>query len=146
MGKADLGLEPKRNGIFVGDAMSTKILEFMSLGVPVIASDTRVHRHYFDTRVLEFFNSGDEKDLARAILKLATDEDYRKHLAKAGAEFAEDFSWEEKKSGYLRLVDRLVEPSITARRRPNKESMKSKPETRQDTRTSTQIRYRRRTT
>jgi glycosyltransferase involved in cell wall biosynthesis len=59
MANADLGIEPKRNGVFAGDAMSTKILEFMSLGIQVIASDTGLHLFYFDESVISFLNSDD---------------------------------------------------------------------------------------
>ncbi len=108
MGKADLGVEPKRNDLFAGDAMSTKILEFMSVGVPVIASDTRVHKYYFNENVLRFFHNEDEKDLAEAIVRIAKDQIYRKRLAKAGKEFAADFSWEKKQTEYMWLVDQLT--------------------------------------
>lgn len=44
---ADCGLVPKRTSGFGGEAFSTKILEFMSLGIPVVVSDTTIDRHYF---------------------------------------------------------------------------------------------------
>ena len=36
MANADLGIVPKRNDPFGGEAFSTKILEFMSLGIPIV--------------------------------------------------------------------------------------------------------------
>ena len=41
---ADLGIVPKRKEGFGDEAFSTKIMEFMAMGVPVIVSDTRVDR------------------------------------------------------------------------------------------------------
>jgi glycosyltransferase involved in cell wall biosynthesis len=108
MASADLGVEPKRNDPFAGDAMSTKILEFMSVGVPVIASDTRVHKYYFNEDVLMFFKNEDEKDLSEAILKVARDEKYRNRLSLAGNRFAEDFSWEKKQDHYVSLTNQLI--------------------------------------
>jgi glycosyltransferase involved in cell wall biosynthesis len=108
MAAADLGIEPKRNGLFGGDAMSTKILEFMAVGVPVIASDTRVHKRYFNDNVLRFFRSGDEHDLADAILKVAQDEAYRNRLIEAATGFAADFSWERNQIAYLSVLDHLT--------------------------------------
>lgn len=108
MAAADLGIEPKRNDIFSGGAMSTKILEFMAVGVPVIASDTRVHKRYFNDNVLRFFRSGDEHDLAAAMLEVAQDEAYRSRLVEAGTGFAAEFSWEKNQTGYLSLLDHLT--------------------------------------
>ena len=61
MANADLGIVPKRNDSFGGDAFSTKILEFMALGVPVVVADTRIDKHYFNESLVRFFKSGDEK-------------------------------------------------------------------------------------
>jgi glycosyltransferase involved in cell wall biosynthesis len=44
MENADLGVVPKRNDPFGDEAFSTKILEFMAMGVPVIVSETRIDR------------------------------------------------------------------------------------------------------
>ena len=73
MANADLGVVPKRNDSFGGDAFSTKILEFMALGVPLVVADTRVDRFYFDDSLLRFFCAGDATDLARAILDVRKD-------------------------------------------------------------------------
>ena len=58
MANADLGIIPKRNDPFGGEAFSTKILEFMSLGVPVIVSETKIDKFYFNDSVLKFFKAG----------------------------------------------------------------------------------------
>ena len=108
MANADLGIEPKRNDAFAGDAMSTKILEFLSLGVPVIVSDTRIHKYYFNGSVVQFFRGEDERDLARCMLLLIEDEILRKEFVQRGVEFVIDFSWEKKKDEYLQLVERLT--------------------------------------
>jgi glycosyltransferase involved in cell wall biosynthesis/peptidoglycan/xylan/chitin deacetylase (PgdA/CDA1 family) len=111
MAQADLGIEPKRNDMFAGDAMSTKILEFMTSGVPVIASDTRVHKHYFNESVLKFFRSDDPEDLANKIRMLARDGALRHRLAVEAARLAADFVWEKNKQAYLGLVDSLADSS-----------------------------------
>jgi len=68
-----------------------------------------VHKYYFNGQVLKFFRNEDERDLADAILEIAQDDYYRKHLAETGAIFAADYSWAKKKIKYLTLLDQLVD-------------------------------------
>jgi glycosyltransferase involved in cell wall biosynthesis len=109
MANADLGIEPKRNEMFAGDAMSTKILEFMSLGIPVIASDTRVHKYYFDESVIQFFKSDDENDLAHYMLLLYEDSALREKMLLNSQQFVQNYIWEKRKEEYLGLVDRVTQ-------------------------------------
>jgi glycosyltransferase involved in cell wall biosynthesis len=109
MASADLGVVPKRADSYGNVAFSTKILEFMALRVPVIASDTRIDRYYFDDSNIRFFKSGDEKNLAEAIVDLAKNPDTRKRMVENGYRHASANNWEVKKHDYLSLVDRLTE-------------------------------------
>jgi glycosyltransferase involved in cell wall biosynthesis len=105
---ADLGIVPKRKDTFGNEAFSTKILEFMAMGVPVIVSDTQIDRYYFDDSVVKFFRGGDEEDLARCMLELIEHPEKRKQLAVEATQFVEKMDWTAKKHEYLDLVDELV--------------------------------------
>ena len=48
MAEADFGIVPKRSEGFGNEAFSTKIFEFMALGIPVIAADTKIDKYYFN--------------------------------------------------------------------------------------------------
>ncbi|HRZ20785.1 MAG TPA: glycosyltransferase, partial [Bacteroidales bacterium] len=108
MANADLGVIPKTNDPFGGDAFSTKTLEFMSLGVPLIVSATRIDKFYFNDSVVMFFNPGDENDLAGCMLRLARDEGLRNRLRENALSYVKSYSWEKRKFEYLDLVDSLV--------------------------------------
>jgi glycosyltransferase involved in cell wall biosynthesis len=108
MAQADLGLVPKRSDSFGNEAFSTKILEFMASGIPVVASNTRIDQYYFDDTCISFFESGNERDLARAIERLYRDPELMRSQARHALEFVEQHSWGVKFRGYHDLVDSLM--------------------------------------
>lgn len=114
VGAADLGVVPKRADSFGNEAYSTKIMEFMSLGVPAVVSATRVDRHYFDDSVVRFFPSGDADALAAAMYDVLTDAALRSSLIRNASDYARQNSWERHKDRYLELVDHLI--ALRARR------------------------------
>jgi glycosyltransferase involved in cell wall biosynthesis len=109
MANADLGIVPKRNDSFGGDAFSTKIFEFMALGVPVVVADTRIDKYYFNEALLRFFNAGDFNDLARVMLEAYHGRNMNKKLVTEALAFVKQHSWGTKKADYLGLVNRLVQ-------------------------------------
>jgi hypothetical protein len=113
MANADVGVVPKRKDSFGNEAFSTKILEFMAVGVPVIVSDTKIDKYYFDESLVTFFQSDDEKHLADRMLLLIQDGKLRSRLVSNAEEFIKKNNWEVKKAEYLKLVDeRLISTSM----------------------------------
>jgi len=105
---ADLGVVPKRTDGFGDEAFSTKIMEFMALGVPVIIPDSRVDTQYFNHSIARFFKGGDERDLAQAMLALIGQPELRNQLASNALEFVERNNWGRMKVKYLALIDSLA--------------------------------------
>jgi glycosyltransferase involved in cell wall biosynthesis len=108
---ADLGVVPKRKNSFGDEAFSTKIFEFMVLGVPIVVPNTTIDRFYFNDSVVKFFNANDEESLADAILLLISDSGLRQALVNNANEFVKKYTWNENKQGYLDLVDSLANSS-----------------------------------
>lgn len=108
MTTVDLGVEPKRKKSFANEALSTKILEFMAMGVPVLAANTRTHQLYFRDDLVDFFESEDIDDLASKIAELVRNPSKRDALAAAGLAFIRQNNWAVKKNEYLCLLDRLT--------------------------------------
>lgn len=108
MANADIGIIPKRNDPFGGDAFSTKSLEFMSVGIPVVMSATRIDRYYFNDSVVRFFEPENADSLAAAMSEMITDTERRSRLAASASEFVREFSWTRKRETYLAIVDGLL--------------------------------------
>ena len=108
MANADLGVVPKRSDTFGNEAFSTKTLEFMTLGVPLIVASTAIDRHYFSDDVVRFFRSGDEEQLSMAMLELLNNYELRARLAAAGLELSSKYTWETNKYRYFSIIESLV--------------------------------------
>ena len=107
MSIADLGVVPKRADSFGNEAYSTKIMEFMSLGVPVVVSNTKIDRYYFDDSIVRFFESGNAEALAEAMLEVLRNRELRQCMVTRAFEYVARNSWQVRKADYLELVDSL---------------------------------------
>jgi glycosyltransferase involved in cell wall biosynthesis len=109
MANADLAVVPKRaESEFGNEAASTKILQFMSLGVPVLVSRTRVDTYYYSEDMVQFFQSHDEAELAQNLLLLMQDRELRERLRANATQYVRQNNWDVKKQEYLDIVDSLV--------------------------------------
>ena len=105
---SDLGVVPKRADSFGNEAYSTKIMEFMALGVPVVVSRTKIDSYYFTDDDVRFFPSGDSNAMARAMIDVAKNQSLRESLIAHGLEYVAQHSWAKKRKEYLDLIDDLV--------------------------------------
>src|SRR5207302_10263309 len=98
-----------RKDNYGNEASSTKILEFMAMGVPVIVSDTMIDKLYFNNSIVRFFRSDDEHDLARGMLEMIENPKLRQQQVANADRFVETMDWSAKQNEYLDLVDSLAE-------------------------------------
>jgi glycosyltransferase involved in cell wall biosynthesis len=108
MSQADIGIIPKHNDGFGGEAFSTKSLEFMIMGVPVIMARTRIDNYYFNAGVVRFFEPGNVEDLSGAMAELIRDASLRSLLGESGALYAQKQVWGVKSPVYLNLLNSLI--------------------------------------
>jgi len=119
MAHADLGLVPKRADSFGNEAYSTKIMEFMAVGVPTVVSDTKIDRHYFNDSIVRFFESGNSDLMADAILDMLANVEGRRNMILRASEYVDQNSWKSRESDYLHLVDSLCVHARTSAGRNN---------------------------
>ncbi len=109
MANADLGVVGKRSDVFGNEAYSTKILEYMSQGLPVVVPRTRIDDHYFNDSVVRFFEPGNYEAMAASMVELLENPEMRARQVQNAFEYvsrAED--WEQKQHDYLKTVDELT--------------------------------------
>jgi glycosyltransferase involved in cell wall biosynthesis len=107
---ADVGVVPKRADSFGNEAFSTKILEFMSQSVPVVASETKIDRYYFDDSIIRFFPSGNHEALAQALDQILTSSEHSATLVQNAERFLQENNWSTRKREYLAIVDNIPVP------------------------------------
>jgi glycosyltransferase involved in cell wall biosynthesis len=107
MANTDLGIVPKRALSFGNEAFSTKIPEFMAMGIPVLASDTMIDRYYFNDSQIMFFKSDDVDDLASKMESLINDKDLRKSLVENSGAYIAENNWDVKRNEYFELIRSL---------------------------------------
>lgn len=110
---ADVGVVPNRSNLFTDGILPTKLMEYVAMGVPVIAARTPTVAAYFDDSMVEFFEPGDPDDLAAHIRLLYRDRERREELSRNSGEFNRRYNWDSIAEQYGDLVDRLG----TSRRR-----------------------------
>jgi glycosyltransferase involved in cell wall biosynthesis/peptidoglycan/xylan/chitin deacetylase (PgdA/CDA1 family) len=115
MASAKCGVVPKRADLFGNEAFSTKVLEFMALGVPIVLSKTAIDTYYFNSSLVQFFQPGDEKSLAEKLLLVLTDEDLRQTMVNNSLLFVQDYSWAKRQPAYFALVNSLMNASSNTR-------------------------------
>jgi glycosyltransferase involved in cell wall biosynthesis len=109
MAATDLAIEPKRaTSAFGNEALSTKILEFMAVNVPVLASKTKIHAYYYNDSMLQYYENDDETQLARLMVQLKNDPNLRARLVHNAKKYVQTNNWDAQKLEYLRLVDSLA--------------------------------------
>lgn len=105
---ADIGLVPTLPEPYLEYSLSTKLIEYVVMGVPVIASDLRTFRAHFDATAIRFVRGGLPRALAEAIQDLAGDPAGADALATEAQRQATPYTWAVQSAHYLAVVETLL--------------------------------------
>src|SRR5436190_12314484 len=105
---ADVGVVAMRRDAFRDVTLAGKMFDFIAVGRPVLSSRTRSVEEAFDPSCVELFESGDARDLARAIRRLYGDPARRAGMARRAAEVARGYQWSAQREVYRDVVGRIL--------------------------------------
>jgi glycosyltransferase involved in cell wall biosynthesis len=108
LASSDLALVPSLPEPYLEYSLSTKLLEAVAMGVPVVASDLATFRAHFSEGALRFVPGGDPQALADAIVGLAGDPASAMALAARAQREARPYAWSLQAERYLGVVHRLI--------------------------------------
>ncbi|HYK64594.1 MAG TPA: glycosyltransferase family 4 protein [Patescibacteria group bacterium] len=106
--KADVGLVPYRPSSATHLMLPVKLLDYATLGIPVIAARLRTVEHYFGDGAVELFEPANVADLARAIRLLYDDPDLRARLVDRARCALDVLNWRNQRAEYYRAIDSLL--------------------------------------
>lgn len=112
---SDIGVVPYLKDQFMNLALSTKIFEYVSMGMPVVAAGLDSIREIFDEGEIDYFRPGDAADMAARVMDLCRRPERRRLLAERAALAYGSVSWPVMSERYLSAVNGLISGGV---RRP----------------------------
>jgi glycosyltransferase involved in cell wall biosynthesis len=103
-----IGVVPTLHDHFTELLLPVKLLEYVHMGLPVVASRLPGISSYFGAQDLSEFQAGDERDLARAIESLCAEPAAARERAESATRKLAAITWQSQRARYLGLVDELV--------------------------------------
>jgi glycosyltransferase involved in cell wall biosynthesis len=102
---ASVGLVPNRRDVATNYMLPVKLLEYVHLGIPVIAPRLLAIQYYFSEDQVAYYEPGDVDELAACIKSLYDNPAERAELAQKSSEFAQRLSWDALKLELFKVID-----------------------------------------
>jgi glycosyltransferase involved in cell wall biosynthesis len=106
---ASLGIVPNLVQRDTNLMLPTKLLEYLYLGIPAVATPTATVEGYLGSDQVTFVADPDPEAWGQAILDLRRDAEKRRAQARRGLDFFKIHSWEQEAERFLQVVGALTE-------------------------------------
>ncbi len=103
----DLGIVPNRKAIATDLMLPVKMLEYIALGIPVVAPRLKTIEYYFSDEMVSFFTPGNVDSLAKAIQLLYENETRRRDQVEKAHMFLEQYGWDKQRLDFLKFYSEL---------------------------------------
>jgi glycosyltransferase involved in cell wall biosynthesis len=108
MQDADVGISCHRSGVFGDLYFSTKIIEYLTQGLPVLAPSTKTIGKYLPDDTLFYFEPGDEKAFADQLRRMWQNPDEVHARLNNARRFLPSLSWQAEKERFISYYQRVV--------------------------------------
>lgn len=105
---SDIGVVPYLSDPFMNLALSTKIFEYVSMGMPVVAAGLDSIREIFGEGSIKYFSPGDPVDMAEKIADFCRRPEERRAYAEKAEKAYSGISWPVMSGRYLETVNTLI--------------------------------------
>jgi len=105
---ADVGVIPSLPEPYMQYSLSTKLLEYATMGIPIVASDLGTIRAHFTADAIAYVPGGDVDALAAGLRLLADDPVATARLGAEAHRQAAKYEWAEQAQRYVAIVERLL--------------------------------------
>jgi glycosyltransferase involved in cell wall biosynthesis len=116
-----LGVVSNRRNIATELMLPVKMLEYVALGIPVVAPPLRTIKHYFSDDMLSYFEAEDVDSLSSAILDAYRSQEKRLMQVKNARKFLDQYGWERQKKEFIGLYRSLALQSGSVKEKTEKE-------------------------
>lgn len=107
--RCDIGVVPAGLDPFTASMLPSKLLEYVTLGIPTACADLPAVRRYFEEDELALFAPGDIDGLADALVRLLENPAESAMQAKRAMRFLDDHGWPQERQRYYDLIDELCD-------------------------------------
>lgn len=108
--RADVGVYTALPDAHMSIAMPIKVLEYVTMGVPVVASRLPILEAFFDDSAILFFSPGNVDEFTTHVLRLHKNPGLRKELTRRARDsFFSKYSWKDEfEKKYIQLIGKMV--------------------------------------